>query len=479
MKEIKPNKKQESGQIIVLLAISLLVLIMVSALAVDGGMIYSERRFAQNAADASSLAGGGAILNYMETKITVDGKDIYQVTGKDFTNCTDKLITDAIDDSVFAAKTVASNNNISALDYLGKYTYNINGTWTSHPNSRIVNGINENYDMDANHGIVIYCNPIDKYIDTQVKITSQVSTSFAHLIFSDELVTTNIAISRARPRVNVGLGAGLLSLCDNCPTNKPAMEFTGTGDITIIGSGARSFSTMTGSGNVEVIGDEGEGGGITLADDEVTINGGAILSPEPYNVGVPPSEMEFPDPPPCNQGDKSITNPFEPGNYKDGISIQNGTWHFNSGTYCINGDLSITGGTVTGYGVTFYMIDGDVKITGNANVRLTATYDSSPMAGMLIYMDEDNAGLITLVGTNESLFTGTILAPTGRIEAGGTTDGVDITSTGCTTLENCQAGTFSVQMIGWTVKVVGTSKIDIFYDESLNNYIVGKMHLLQ
>ncbi|MBE0685229.1 MAG: Tad domain-containing protein, partial [Anaerolineaceae bacterium] len=53
------NKRQESGQIIVLLAVSLVVVMMVAALAVDGGMIYSERRFAQNAADASALAGGG------------------------------------------------------------------------------------------------------------------------------------------------------------------------------------------------------------------------------------------------------------------------------------------------------------------------------------------------------------------------------------------------------------------------------------
>jgi uncharacterized membrane protein len=62
MKKIQP-KEQEKGQIIILLAVSMVVVMVVAALAVDGGMIYTERRFAQNAADASGFAGGGVILN--------------------------------------------------------------------------------------------------------------------------------------------------------------------------------------------------------------------------------------------------------------------------------------------------------------------------------------------------------------------------------------------------------------------------------
>jgi Flp pilus assembly protein TadG len=468
-REISQDRKQESGQIIVLLAISLLVLIIVSALAVDGGMIYSERRFAQNAADASSLAGGGAILNYMETKLEDENKnEYYQVTGKDFTNCTDELIKEAITKSVDAAQKLAQNSNfIPALPYLGLKVYNSNGTWTS-----TANGSN---DLNANHGIVIYCNPIDKYIDTQVKITSQVSTAFAHLIFSDELVTTNIAISRARPRVNIGFGNGIVSLSDTCQNNTDGMEFTGTGIVNVIGGGIHSNSCLIGRGNVNVYGDAG----ITLSDSAVTTIGGAEFKPDPDPDAIP-LEVEIPDEPTCSSAGSIIGDTYQPGNYPSGIKITNGTWNFKSGTYCLQDDLEITGGKVRGYGVTFFMKEGNVRITGNADVRLTATYDTSdPMAGMLIYMAVDNPGLITLVGTDTSLFTGTVFAPTGNIEAGGTSDGLGLDEDGCNVYDVCKSATFSVQLIGWYVKVVGTSVLDVYYNDSLNHYVVGKMHLLQ
>ena len=56
------NKKQnlESGQAIVLIAFAFIGLVAFAALAIDGSMVYSDRRHAQNASDAGSLAGGGA-----------------------------------------------------------------------------------------------------------------------------------------------------------------------------------------------------------------------------------------------------------------------------------------------------------------------------------------------------------------------------------------------------------------------------------
>ncbi|MGB9641068.1 MAG: pilus assembly protein TadG-related protein, partial [Anaerolineales bacterium] len=49
--------KQEKGQAIVLIALAMVVLLGFTALAIDGGMLYSDRRHAQNAADAAALAG--------------------------------------------------------------------------------------------------------------------------------------------------------------------------------------------------------------------------------------------------------------------------------------------------------------------------------------------------------------------------------------------------------------------------------------
>jgi hypothetical protein len=212
------------------------------------------------------------------------------------------------------------------------------------------------------------------------------------------------------------------------------------------------------------------GAGITLSDPSVTLIGGATLTPAATG-GQDKLKLEIPEEPICSTAGSISGNTYQPGSYPSGIKITNGTWNFASGTYCLKDDLEITGGTIRGYGVTFFMKEGDVRITGNADVRLTATYDSSDlMAGMLIYMAVDNPGLITLVGTDTSLFTGTVLAPTGNIEAD---------EAGCDAMDSCEAATFNVQLIGWYVKVVGTSVLDVYYDDSLNHYIVGKMHLLQ
>lgn len=52
---------RESGQVLVLVALGLLVLVGTVALAVDVGNLYQQRRFMQNAADAGALAGAGEL----------------------------------------------------------------------------------------------------------------------------------------------------------------------------------------------------------------------------------------------------------------------------------------------------------------------------------------------------------------------------------------------------------------------------------
>jgi len=44
----------------------LVALLAITALAIDGGVIYSDRRYSQSAADASSLAGGGVAASTMD-----------------------------------------------------------------------------------------------------------------------------------------------------------------------------------------------------------------------------------------------------------------------------------------------------------------------------------------------------------------------------------------------------------------------------
>jgi len=362
--KIRKQQKSEKGQIIVLLALSLVVVMVVAALAVDGGMIYSERRFAQNAADAASLAGGGAILHLMEEYDETTKE--YNVVNENFTcpsvsnytaTKTDTNKNDSNYVIAWAYQTARDTANITNLPFLGYRRLDKDNN---------VIGTPEDYGLNNNYGIVIDCNSsvTDKYIDVDVRITSQVSTAFAHLIFPGPLVTTNNAITRAEPRKNIGYGNGIVSLSEQCKNNTDGMAFTGTGDINVFGGGIHSNSCITGNGNVSVLTDPvydpdtGElistsEGTINLAYAEATLNGGAVINPEPTG-GAKIIHPTIPEPPVCNDvvGSNGAANgnTYKPGNYPSGIKITNGTWKFDSsdpdnpgGIYCLNGDLEITG----------------------------------------------------------------------------------------------------------------------------------------
>jgi hypothetical protein len=99
-------------------------------------------------------------------------------------------------------------------------------------------------------------------------------------------------------------------------------------------------------------------------------------------------------------------------------------------------------------------------------------------------MDKLNPGVITLVGNDDSFFSGTIYAPTGTISIGGTSDTITYDKTlQCEpTLADplkCQKVVFSTQLIGLNVKIAGTSGIAILYDESTSASESGNMKLLQ
>src|SRR5574340_532241 len=77
---MKTVHSSEKGQIVVLLVLVLLGLLGFTALAIDGGMIYADRRYMQSSADAASLAGGGFIASEVQSDST------YQMHRSDF-NC--------------------------------------------------------------------------------------------------------------------------------------------------------------------------------------------------------------------------------------------------------------------------------------------------------------------------------------------------------------------------------------------------------
>mgnify|MGYP006304478977 FL=1 len=62
---LEHDPRGEHGQVLALIAVGIVGLMGFAALALDGGMLLSDRRHAQNAADTSSLAGASGAATYM------------------------------------------------------------------------------------------------------------------------------------------------------------------------------------------------------------------------------------------------------------------------------------------------------------------------------------------------------------------------------------------------------------------------------
>jgi hypothetical protein len=65
-------RRKSRGQSIVIIALSMILLVSVVALAVDGGSMYTQRRAAQNAADSAAIAGSKLFLTYLEAAVKID-----------------------------------------------------------------------------------------------------------------------------------------------------------------------------------------------------------------------------------------------------------------------------------------------------------------------------------------------------------------------------------------------------------------------
>ena len=58
----RPRRRNEQGQVLIVFALAIVVLMVAAGLAFDVGRFYSEKRFLQNAADAGALAAANALI---------------------------------------------------------------------------------------------------------------------------------------------------------------------------------------------------------------------------------------------------------------------------------------------------------------------------------------------------------------------------------------------------------------------------------
>lgn len=423
------RKETERGQVLAFMALAIVGIVGFAALALDGGMLYSDRRHAQNAADTASLAGANAAAIYM----------------RDY----------------------AVNYNSFICGTSGTYYTQLHAQ-----NAAIAQAQNNDYEIDEDvsdhHGVNTECQIEDegsylaKYIDVNTKITRETKTNFAHLVYPGKLVNQVEAVARVYPPSPLAYGHAIIALNeDGCSGNQNGVIFSGSSTTTVTGGGVWSNGCLVGNGSDFTVNVQDGGVGYAGAAEGTITN----IHPSPqYIPSTLPDQATKVDEPDCSglpsrSAPNGGTVALEPGIY-DRIKWTNGSLTLNPGLYCITGNqgVDIQGGEISGDGVTIFIENGGMTVNGNVSpVDLRAPVESpdpSPaIPGILIYLAYGNDSTISLTGNSTSFYLGTIYAPDGEIYVSGSSG---------------THPTFNTQLMGNNVEVSGGATIDINFNDDEN-----------
>jgi Flp pilus assembly protein TadG len=414
---MKRKNHLERGQALIIIAFGLVALIGLTALSIDGGNAYSDRRHAQNAADTAALAG--ALAN-------VRGDPNWQN----------------------AALVRAASNG-----------YNNDGT---------TNTVSVYLCSNPNSSCGVYAGN-SQYL--QVLITSHVKTYFAQVIGIPEVVNKVSAIAQSVPGKNAPMfgGNAIVSLNKSACS---AVNYQGSASVTLNGSGIfdnsnctsgtnGAFNTNTGSGTLQapcltVVGSITTGTNSNLNVPSSCLNSNQLSS----QLSDPLSLFEVPNITCGSQTAQKYQDSagawhISPGNYTGAFPPSQVTI-MDPGTYCINAGnqgFTLTGGQVlNGNNVLIYMLSGNVSwSSGGVNLSAPGA-GSGTYQGLLLYMDPSNCSQITINGNGTSTFTGSILAPCSNVKLTGGAGG---------------AG-YNNQIIADTVTLSGNNNIVINYKADQN-----------
>jgi hypothetical protein len=475
----------QKGQALILIAFGIVALIGFTALAVDGGRVFSDRRNAQNAADTSALAA--ALAHLRNDPAGFEAKGLERALSNGYNNDADSTV------SVVFCNTVAGTS-------------------------------------DPCVGLPTGANPAE-YI--RVKITSNVPMTFARVL-GREFVTNRVeAITRVQgsPTDNpFTAGAGLYSVrndnADDC------FKVNGSADLTLHDTGI--FVNCTGSSALFLNGSA-----------DIGMDANAQVAGCTNNINFPISgtgtidcnvaqqivnENTFADVPTvlptpnCTSAAQynSATNTVSPGAdgtgyFNSNLTPSGSITTFQAGTYCfLNGStIQLTGGkSIKGTGaVKFVMNGGDIDLKGSSNdfddleiyanssdfdlfgtlnsdrfrffgngssnfalnagavftstdtyiysetgtidfnAQASADMHAPPagdtFAGLLLYMPWDNPNDFELNGGSNNTWYGTVLMPHADVTYNG---GAGFKLYG--------------QVIGYTFKINGSGQSDIYFDSN-------------
>ena len=443
----------ERGQALIIITFAIIGLVGITGLAIDGGMAFSDRRHAQNAADTAALAGALAKIHAQVTMSEADARAPMRVAALD------RAADNGYDDNL-----VTNTVEVYTCDEVDL------GAACAAP-----------YAGDSNY--------------VQVVITSHVNTFFAKVIGIPQVHNRVQAIALADDDDTGPLfdGRSIVALNPDCPS-QGSLIVSGDSLITINGGGlwanadeSCAFKCTSTSVSVEI-----PDGGISSpagsfdsvsahCQDELTDDG---ITYSDDQIPYPPELPNLPEPAECNSAilptvtsgiwndpihGLVATSFLTPGYYgtfppkKDslGNNLQNHIY-LQPGVYCVDTVLKLVTTQLHLYGedVTIWIRPGNGFTINGGIVQLFAP-NSGDYAGYLIIVEPDYSGSVTactLEGNALNEYVGAIYAPHCDVTINGTSDtppdGIDS------------------QIIGYNVTLNGTANLTINYDDDNNPAIV-------
>jgi hypothetical protein len=441
------SHQSEKGQAIVFLAIAVIALLGFVAIAIDGGSAYSDRRQAQNASDASSLAGGGQAALSMET---------HDVTYKKF-SCSNSYVNFSMDKAKTAAEARAMTNGFDVISELNE-----------------VNGVEVDCATNAGPG------GREKYIDITTRISTVTQMHLAQILFDGELRNNVNAVTRVRPRTPVAFGNAVVALNQGCQGGTGGVRFNGTADTYITGGGIFSNGCVTSNGNTGIsVQEEFDVACTGYPDDQHACNKN-WSTPSPIGavagtVPLPPSSFDIPQPTNCgpNRTWNGSSQPIEPGTYDRLRVAADKTLVMKAGLYCITGEITLNGNaSMSGFGVTIFGVGDrtDMTMNGSGSVNLVSpparecAHCPPAIPGVLIYLSKNNTGNVLLAGGASSTFEGLIYVPSGSI---------DVTGNSSADMP------ISAQLVAQTVTFSGNVDVKLHFDDARNFSFPARIELFK
>lgn len=452
MKKHNKFSKNERGQALIMIVFAIVGLIALTALTVDGGNAYSNRRHAQNAADTAALAAARAKVRQESWKDAA--LDI--ASENDFTD----LFPDAI----------SSNTLVNVEVY----------------------GCEENKPAYADCGETEGNN---EYLE--VVITSTVHTFFAPIIGVHQITNRVKAIAHAKPTSvdSALLNNAIVSLMTGCkPSGWPHDPFTISGNSTSIVGGSGVFINSSCDNALN------QNGSATMnAEFGVCVVGtsnvipGSINPPPVSNCGTPLAypPVILPNPT-CDTNGDGVINPSEegtitqtssnpliytasPGYYGGDFpnTSPSGKLIMQKGVYCIDDDFLLNSqwnlttdvndnGEFDPYseGVLIMVENGGITLNGSSTIDLHALSSEDPnipedLQNLLFFMPLGNDSTLNMNGASGSEYNGSIWAPSSHCSLEGNNTSYDVNS----------------QLLCFSISLSGSAQIDITYDQNENHII--------